>query len=93
MIVVSKTNTFPVRFSNIFVNYPSRQMKVGDKLWTNWNKAPITINQTISEKLFDFGQWIFAKKPHDLNNLELFSYTIAFGSYLINRFVILLFLK
>ena len=28
-----------------------------------------TINQTISEKLFDFGQWIFAKKPHDLNNL------------------------
>ena len=28
-----------------------------------------TINQTISEKLFDFGQWTFAQKPHDLNNL------------------------
>ena len=32
-------DTFPVRFQNIFVDYPLGQMGVGDKLWTNWNKA------------------------------------------------------
>ena len=28
-------DTFPVRFPNIFVDYPLGSMKVGDKLWTN----------------------------------------------------------
>ena len=32
--------TFPARFPNIFVDYPLGQMRVGDKLWTNWNKTP-----------------------------------------------------
>ena len=27
-------DTFSARFPNIFVNYPLRQMRVGDKLWT-----------------------------------------------------------
>ena len=34
-------DTFPARFRNIFVDYPLGQMSVGDKLWANWNKAPI----------------------------------------------------
>ena len=38
--------TFPVRFPNIFVDYPLGQMHVGDKLWTNWNKAPLKLWQT-----------------------------------------------
>ena len=33
-------DTFPVRFPNIFVDYPLGQMHVGDKSWMNWNKAP-----------------------------------------------------
>ena len=43
MIVVSsmENDTFPVRFQNIFVHYLLGQMRVGDKLWTNWNKAPM----------------------------------------------------
>ena len=45
-IVVSARNTFPVRFPDIFVNYPLGSMKVGDKLWTNWNKAPLRLWQT-----------------------------------------------
>ena len=47
-IVVSSGNhdTFPVRFLNIFVDYPLRQTRVGDKLWTNWNKAPLKLWQT-----------------------------------------------
>ena len=40
-IVVSSKGTFPVRFPNIFVNYPLGQMRVGDKLWTNWNEHPM----------------------------------------------------
>ena len=40
-IVVSKDDTFPARFPNIFVNYLLGQMHVGDKLWMNWNKAPM----------------------------------------------------
>ena len=40
-IVVGSKNTFPVRYSNIFVDYLLGQMRVGDKLWTHWNKAPI----------------------------------------------------
>ena len=36
-------DTFPVRFPNIFVDYLLEQMRVGDKLWTNWNKAPMRL--------------------------------------------------
>ena len=39
-------DTFPVRFPNIFVDYPLGQMCVGDKLWTHWNKAPMRLWQT-----------------------------------------------
>ena len=38
-IVISSKDTFTTRFPNIFVDYPLGQMCVGDKLWTNWNKA------------------------------------------------------
>ena len=37
--------TFPARFPNIFVDYPLGQMRVGDKLLTNWNKAPLKLWQ------------------------------------------------
>ena len=46
MIVVSSKDTFPTRYQNIFVDYPLGQMHVGDKLWTNWNKAPLKLWQT-----------------------------------------------
>ena len=39
-------DTFSARFLNIFVDYPLGQMHVGDKLWTNWNKAPMHLWQT-----------------------------------------------
>ena len=39
-------DTFPARFLNIFVDYPLGQMRVGDKLWTNGNKAPMQLWQT-----------------------------------------------
>ena len=47
-IVVSamENYTFPARFLNIFVDYPLGQMRVGDKLWTNWNKTPMRLWQT-----------------------------------------------
>ena len=45
-IVVSSKDTFPVRFPNIFVDYPLGQMRVGDKLWKHWNKAPLKLWQT-----------------------------------------------
>ena len=45
-IVVSKDHTFPARFPNIFVDYPLGQMRVGDKLWMHWNKAPLRLWQT-----------------------------------------------
>ena len=38
--------TFPMRFPNIFVDYPLGQMHVGDKVWMNWNKAPMRLWQT-----------------------------------------------
>ena len=41
-----ENDTFPVRFPNIFVDYPLGQMHVGDKLWTNWDKAPLKLWQT-----------------------------------------------
>ena len=46
-------DTFPSRFLNIFVDYPLGQMSVGDKLWTNWNKAPMHLWQT----QLDFAVW------------------------------------
>ena len=39
-------DTFLARFLNIFVDYPLGQMRVGDKLWTNWNKALLKLWQT-----------------------------------------------
>ena len=39
-------DTFPARFPNIFVDYPLGSMKISDKLWTNWNKAPLKLWQT-----------------------------------------------
>ena len=39
-------DTFPARFLNIFVDYPLGQMRVEDKLWMNWNKAPMHLWQT-----------------------------------------------
>ena len=42
----SSEDTFPARFPNIFVDYPLGKMHVGDKLWTNWNKAPMQLWQT-----------------------------------------------
>ena len=41
-----ENNTFPARFPNIFVDYLLGQIRVGDKLWTNWNKALIKLWQT-----------------------------------------------
>ena len=45
-IVVSPKDTFPARFPNIFVDYLLGQMRVGDKLCTNWNKAPLRLWQS-----------------------------------------------
>ena len=39
-------DTFPARFPNISVDYPLGQMRVGDKLRTHWNKAPLKLWQT-----------------------------------------------
>ena len=41
MAVMSSNDTFPARFLNIFVDYLLGQMLVADKLWMNWNKAPM----------------------------------------------------
>ena len=41
-------DNFPARFRNIFVDYPLGQMSVGEKLWMNWNKAPLKLWQTQS---------------------------------------------
>ena len=47
IVVSAETHdTFPARFPNIFVDYPLGQMRVGDKLWTNWNKSPMQLWQT-----------------------------------------------
>ena len=34
-----RAHTFPVRFRNIFVDYPLGSIDVGDKFWTNWKKG------------------------------------------------------
>ena len=52
-IVVSSKDTCPARFLNIFVDYLLGQMSVGDKLWTNWNKAPMRLWQT----QLNFAMW------------------------------------
>ena len=44
-IVVNAWDTFLARFLKNFVDYPLGQMKVGDKSWTNWNKAPLRLWQ------------------------------------------------
>ena len=41
-----RAHTFLARFPNIFVDYPLGQMRVGDKLWMHWNKAPMRLWQT-----------------------------------------------
>ena len=41
-----RAHTFSTRFPNIFVYYPLGQMRVSDKLWTNWKKTPIQLWQT-----------------------------------------------
>ena len=47
IVVSARTHdTFPARFRNIFADYPLGQMGVGDKLWMNWNKAPLKLWQT-----------------------------------------------
>ena len=43
VVSVRTHDTFSARFPNIFVDYPLGQMRVGDKLWTNWNKAPMCL--------------------------------------------------
>ena len=45
-IVVSKDDTFLVRFLNIFFDYLLGQMLVGDKLRMHWNKALMHLWQT-----------------------------------------------
>ena len=47
MIVIGSKHTFPARFPNIFVDYPLGQMHVGDRVWTNWNKAPIQLANAV----------------------------------------------
>ena len=42
---VSGNNAFPASFPNIFIDYPLGEMQIGDKLWTNWNKAPLKLWQ------------------------------------------------
>ena len=44
-IVVRSKDTFPARFLNIFVDYSLGQMRVGDRVWMNWNEAPMQLWQ------------------------------------------------
>ena len=46
-------DTFPARCPNIFVDYSLGSMKVGDKLWMTWNKAPLKLWQT----QLNFAMW------------------------------------
>ena len=52
-IVVSSKDTFPARFLNICIDYPLGEMKVGDRTWTNWNKAPTRLWQS----QLNFAEW------------------------------------
>ena len=40
-ININKDDTFPARVLNIFIDYLLGQMRVGDKLWMNWNEHPM----------------------------------------------------
>ena len=40
-IAVSSDDNFHMRFADIFVDYPFGKIRVGDKLWTDRNKAPL----------------------------------------------------
>ena len=42
----SSDDTFPVSFLNIFVDYPFGEIRIGNKSWRNWNKAPFRLWQT-----------------------------------------------
>ena len=64
-----ENDTFPAGFPNIFVDYPLGQMRVGDKLWTNWNKAPMRLWQT----QLNFAVW-FASSACRVSSAHL-SYT------------------
>ena len=47
IVISARTHdTFPARFPNTFVDYLLGQMRVGDKLWMNSNKAPMHLLQT-----------------------------------------------
>ena len=67
MIVISARDTFPARFLNIFVNYPLGSMKIGDKLWMNWNKAPLRLWQT----QLNFAVWCISSAWGGVNSEHL----------------------
>ena len=52
-IVVSSDDTFHLRFPNIFLDYSLGSMQIGDKVWTDWNKAPLRLWQT----QLNFAMW------------------------------------
>ena len=39
----SSDDTFPASFPNIVVDCPLGEMQIGNKLWTNRNKAPVRL--------------------------------------------------
>ena len=45
-IVISSEDIFPVRFPNIFVDYPLGEIRIGNKCWTNWNEMSLRLWQT-----------------------------------------------
>ena len=46
IVSVKGNDTFPVSFPNIFVDYPLGEMKIDNKSWMNWNKAPLRLWQS-----------------------------------------------
>ena len=45
-ILVGADDTLPAKFPNICVDYLLGQMRVGSKVWMNWNKVPSKLWQT-----------------------------------------------
>ena len=45
-IIVTSDDTFNARLPNIFVDYSLESMRVGNKLWMNWNKFPLSLWHT-----------------------------------------------
>ena len=45
-IIFNSGDTFLTSFPNIFVDYPLQEIRIGNKLWTNWNKTPSRLWQT-----------------------------------------------